>query len=87
MRPGHAISSGYLSTEIHLGNYISLSNDISIKDIAEGFDRALRDSPMSEGEPFDAIVHSTSMLVIREWNGVFWFGEKDGPVGALERQN
>ena len=52
---------------IELGNYVSLSNEISIKDIAEGFDRALRDSKVKPDEAFDAIVHSTGMLVVREW--------------------
>src|SRR5688572_9947489 len=77
---------GYLSTEIHLGNYISLSNEISIKDIAEGFDRALRESPMKEGEPFDAVVHSTGMLVIREWLAGT-IGTADRPELAQERQS
>src|SRR5215471_17834372 len=54
--------------DINIGNYVSLNNEITIKDIAEGFDRALRNTPkLSNGEPFDAIVHSTGMLVIRSW--------------------
>ncbi len=56
------------ATTIHIGNYISLSNEVSIKDIAEGFDRALHErAGLKAGEPFDAIVHSTGMLVVREW--------------------
>jgi hypothetical protein len=59
---------GYDTTTIHLANYVSLSNEITVKDIAEGFDRALRErAGLSAHEPFDAIVHSTGMLVIREW--------------------
>lgn len=59
---------GYDATTIHLGSYVSLSNEVTIKDIAEGFDRALRErAGLQKGEPFDAIVHSTGMLVIREW--------------------
>ncbi len=59
---------GYEATTIHVGNYVSLSNEVTIKDIAEGFDRALRErAGLKPGEPFDAIVHSTGMLVIREW--------------------
>jgi hypothetical protein len=38
-------AAGYDATTIHLGNYVSLSNEITIKDIAEGFDRALSESP------------------------------------------
>jgi len=53
---------------INVANYVSLNNEITIKDIAEGFDRALRSqSGLSKGEPFDAMVHSTGMLVIRSW--------------------
>jgi pimeloyl-ACP methyl ester carboxylesterase len=65
---------------INVCNYITLSNEITIKDIAEGFDRALRrvlddidnqnvaaDSKKKAAVPFDAIVHSTGMLVVRSW--------------------
>ncbi|MBN1238413.1 MAG: hypothetical protein JXB36_07915 [Gammaproteobacteria bacterium] len=58
---------GYDATTIHLGNYVSLSNEITIKDIAEGFERALQNCALKDGSPFDAIVHSTGMLVLREW--------------------
>jgi hypothetical protein len=54
--------------DINVGNYVSLNNEITIKDIAEGFDRALRNTHGLEKEqPFDAVVHSTGMLVIRSW--------------------
>ncbi len=59
---------GYEATNIHLAEYVSLSNEVTIKDIAEGFDRALRATDGLGAEaPFDAIVHSTGGLVIREW--------------------
>jgi hypothetical protein len=76
---------GFDATTIHLGSYVSLSNEISVKDIAEGFDRALRESPLRDGQPFDAIVHSTGMLVIREWLAGT-VGTIDRPELALERQ-
>lgn len=54
--------------DINVGNYVSLNNEITIKDIAEGFDRAIRNTPrLNEEQEFDAIVHSTGMLVIRSW--------------------
>jgi pimeloyl-ACP methyl ester carboxylesterase len=54
--------------DIDVCNYISLNNEITIKDIAEGFDRALGlHAGLSKGEEFDAIVHSTGMLVVRAW--------------------
>ena len=54
--------------DINVGNYVSLNNEILIKDIAEALDRALRNNTrLNAGQEFDAIVHSTGMLVIRAW--------------------
>jgi len=57
---------------VEIGNYISLNNEITIKDLGEAFDRALRLTKWSTGAKdetwtFDAIVHSTGMLVVRQW--------------------
>ena len=60
--------NGLPSIDLNIGNYVSLNNEITIKDIAEGLDRAFRNKAgLSEGQEFDAIVHSTGMLVIRSW--------------------
>jgi len=62
------IQRGYPATDISVCSYETLTNELTIKDIAEGLDRALRiKAGLSQGEPFDAIVHSTGMLVIRSW--------------------
>src|ERR1035441_6479522 len=63
------VSRGIDSKDIDICNYISLNNEITIKDIAEGLDRALRSHPVlgNETTDFDAIVHSTGMLVLRAW--------------------
>ena len=54
--------------QICICDYVSLTNEVTIKDLAEGFDLALkRRAGLSENEDFDAIVHSTGMLVIRTW--------------------
>jgi len=55
--------------DINICSYISLNNEITIKDIAEGLDRAFRTHGVlnKENQDFDAIVHSTGMLVIRSW--------------------
>ena len=54
--------------DINVANYVSLNNEITIKDIAEGFDRALRNQAgLDQEQEFDAIGHSTGMLVIRSW--------------------
>lgn len=56
-------------TDINICTYVSLNNEITIKDIAEGLDRAFRSHPLlkNDGQEFDAIVHSTGMLVLRSW--------------------
>ncbi|MEF3303409.1 esterase/lipase family protein [Paenibacillus sp. GYB003] len=57
---------------IHVCSYETLTNEVTIPDIAEGFDRALREKIGLDGdEEFDAIVHSTGMLVIRSWLTVY----------------
>jgi hypothetical protein len=66
-------------SRVHIVNYISLANEVTIRDIAEGFNRALtKEAGIGEDEPFDAIVHSTGMLVIRAWLTRYAsMGEKD----------
>ena len=60
--------AGFDVSTVHTCSYRSLTNEVTIKDIAEGFDRALRiQAGLKNDEPFDAIVHSTGMLVIRSW--------------------
>jgi pimeloyl-ACP methyl ester carboxylesterase len=62
------VAAGYDAHDIPVCSYQTLTNEISIKDVAEGFDRALRDrAGLGADEPFDAVVHSTGMLVIRDW--------------------
>jgi hypothetical protein len=52
---------------IGVGNYQSLTDEVTIKDLADGLDRALRNRFQNDEQEFDAIVHSTGMLVLREW--------------------
>jgi triacylglycerol esterase/lipase EstA (alpha/beta hydrolase family) len=52
---------------ISVGNYESLTDEVTIKDLADGLDRALHAKFGNDEQEFDAIVHSTGMLVIREW--------------------
>ena len=58
---------GVNATDINICSYVSLNNEITIKVIAEGLDRAYRNHNVlrDENEEFDAIVHSTGMLVLR----------------------
>ena len=61
-------AAGHDVTAVHTCEYETLTNEVSIKDIAEGLDRTLRMEPaLGEDGPFDAVVHSTGMLVLRAW--------------------
>jgi hypothetical protein len=62
-------SRGVNATDIDICTYVSLNNEITIKDIAEGLDRAFRNHPVLKRDDleFDAVVHSTGMLVLRSW--------------------
>lgn len=54
--------------DVRVVSYQTLTNEISLHDIAEGFERLLRtQAGLSDDEPFDAVVHSTGMLVLRCW--------------------
>lgn len=54
--------------DVNVGNYVSLNNEITIKDIGEGLQRAIEQhETLKDVEEFDAIVHSTGMLVVRSW--------------------
>ncbi len=66
----NALSTQHVAaSDINICNYVSLNNEITIKDIAEGLERAFRNHPVlhDEKQDFDAIVHSTGMLVLRAW--------------------
>lgn len=60
--------AGYTAEQLCTVSYESLTNDVSVRDIAEGFDKLLRQRVgLSDDEPFDVVVHSTGMLVLRAW--------------------
>ncbi|MDX2182995.1 MAG: hypothetical protein SFW08_03315 [Gemmatimonadaceae bacterium] len=60
--------AGYSADRVHSVSYASLTDEVTIPDIAEGFDKVLAGTPgLGNGEPFDAVVHSTGMLVLRAW--------------------
>ncbi|MGA2351093.1 MAG: hypothetical protein ABSF70_11730 [Terracidiphilus sp.] len=68
-----ALATAGIATEtISVGNYVTLNNEVTIKDLGEAFDRALRMTKFAQDNPedgwtFDAVVHSTGMLVLRQW--------------------
>ena len=58
---------GIDAQQINICNYVTLNNEVTIPDIAEGLTRATNALNWSRDQEFDAIVHSTGMLVIRAW--------------------
>jgi hypothetical protein len=64
---GKLQARGLDAQQINICNYISLNNEITIPDLGEGLNRAIQDLGWGDGEPYDAIVHSTGMLVIRAY--------------------
>jgi hypothetical protein len=58
---------GIDAEQINICNYISLNNEITIPDIAEGLARAAAVTGWQDDQEFDAVVHSTGILVVRAW--------------------
>ncbi|SDR79213.1 hypothetical protein SAMN05216271_0406 [Halopseudomonas sabulinigri] len=58
--------------EIHLGDYISLDDQVTFADLVEAMDRAWTDAGLPrKPRSVDAVVHSTGGLVIRDWMSRF----------------
>ena len=56
------------NADLRTCTYVSLNNEVTVKDLAEAFDRALAtQGGLDADQPFDAMVHSTGMLVVRSW--------------------
>ena len=60
--------NGFDLQEIHLGRYVSLDNDVEIRDIARALHSALeRVLGRDWTTPFHIITHSTGALVSKQW--------------------
>jgi hypothetical protein len=62
-------TKGYQTTELWLGDYISLDDDVRVADVGKRMGRVIDDMIKVGSLPksFDVIVHSTGGLVAREW--------------------
>ncbi|MGI3130615.1 esterase/lipase family protein [Halopseudomonas pachastrellae] len=68
--------------DIHLGDYISLDDQVTFADLVAALDRAWDDRGLPRSpRSVDAIVHSTGGLVIRDW--LRRFSASDRPVHRL----
>lgn len=60
--------NGFQVVDIHLGNYLSMNDDLTVFDLGLAFSRALAANNIPQApHSFDVIVHSTGGLVIREY--------------------
>lgn len=80
-------SEGFQTLNLHLSDYISMEDDVTIDDAAKGMERALH-AYIQSGKlkpPFDLIVHSTGGLLSRAWLSSYYTGAKpkDMPVQRL----
>lgn len=54
--------------QIHLGDYVSLDDQVTFRDLVEAMDKAWKERGLPTGSRrVDAIVHSTGGLIIRDW--------------------
>lgn len=54
--------------DINISRYISMDDGVDLDDISLAFDRALREQPFYQTQKtFNAIIHSTGALVVRNW--------------------
>lgn len=54
--------------QLWLGNYVSLDDDVQMKDLVYGLSRAWKDRKLpTAAKAVDVIIHSTGGLVIRDW--------------------
>lgn len=70
---------------LFLGNYISLDDDVQMKDLVQGLARAWKKEklPTTPGS-VDVIVHSTGSLVVRDWmHSEYTVNNQKPPVGNL----
>lgn len=76
---------GHPTTDVWLGDYISLDDDVRVEDVAKRM-KAVVDALIADGtlaSSFDLIVHSTGALVAREWLATFYPDGAGCPVKRL----
>jgi hypothetical protein len=68
---------GFDLKHIYLGRYVSLDNDVEIKDIAHAMHRALTDhlGKSAWSGPIHMITHSTGALVVKQWLANHYVGD------------
>ena len=76
------LRASYDVVEVDLSRYVSLSDSVSVADIARGLNRALLEQhPALLESGFHVVIHSTGALVIRTW--IRLFSAKPSPIRNL----
>lgn len=66
--------------QIWLGNYVSLDDDVQMKDLVRGLARAWKDRNLPiNAKGTDVIVHSTGGLVVRDWMATQYVDKDEKP--------
>jgi len=73
---------GYQTTQIWLGDYVSMDDDVRVEDVGNRMESVIRAAITANQltVPFDLIVHSTGGLVAREWLSRFYPDGQNAPV-------
>ncbi|MCG3204449.1 MAG: hypothetical protein KCHDKBKB_01164 [Elusimicrobia bacterium] len=73
--PQRLRAAGHKVKDVYLSKYVTLDDDITLKDIVRAFQSALLDTYKGElNRPFACITHSTGGLVARSWVDLY-FGD------------
>lgn len=71
---------GYNVIELHLGKYTSGDDQLSIDDYSIAMEDAINDPSNRIQHPFDVVIHSTGVLIIRKWLSDYYKNASDSPV-------
>lgn len=76
---------GYQATQIWLGDYVSMDDDVRVEDVGKRMESVIRELIAANKltVPFDLIVHSTGGLVAREWLSRYYPDGQGAPVKKL----
>ncbi len=71
-------SAGFAPSEIRLGHYVSLDDNVTIGDLANALDRAIAPLLPESGE-YHFVTHSTGALIVRDWLRRHYARQAGGP--------
>jgi len=71
-------NEGYAVSNIHLGEYATGMDDVSMDDFAIELENAINERNIQK--PFDIIIHSTGALVVRAWISKYYSESEDFPI-------